>query len=159
MKTITLIFITTLIFSCQTKHKPGKLSFEANIDKWEKRGEIDVLNVKTSLVNTTSDTITYISLSCAWENAYTIDYNDLVIFPSICNKKENAPVLIKLPPGKEDARELSLTSKKRVDQLRNMKFRIGFNLVSAKEQDDLGDKASELRQMKNVIWSDVLKIK
>lgn len=160
MRSILLGFISMLIFSCdQTRREAGKLSFTVNIDKWEKIGELDVLNVKTTLLNTTSDTITYISLSCTWDNAYTIDYKDLIIFPSICNSNNNEPMLIKLPPGREDTRVLRLTSQKRIDQLRNMKFRIGFNLVTAKDHDNLGDKASELRQMKNVIWSDVLEIK
>ena len=164
MRSILLALVTMLIFSCdQTKVASGKLSFIATIDKWEKFRELDILSVKTVLSNTTPDTITYVNMACSWEEAYTTDYKDLIIFPSIiifpglCDT--NAPVLIKIAPGESDARVLQLTSKKRIDQLRNMKFRVGFKLIPAKDYDNLGDKASGLRETKNVMWSNILQMK
>jgi hypothetical protein len=68
-------------------------------------------------------------------------------------------MLIKIHPGKTDERILNLTSKKKLDQLRNIKFRIGFNFVIAKDYKEMFDKASELKEMKNVIWSDTLQLK
>jgi hypothetical protein len=159
MKTIILTFISLLFFSCGQigKNKTGKLLFSAQIDKWEKLGDVDLLQIKTVLSNTTTDTVTYVSMLCSWEDAYTIDNNDLTIFPSLCER--NAPMLIKIHPGKTDERILNLTSKKKLDQLRNIKFRIGFNFVIAKDYKEMFDKASELKEMKNVIWSDTLQLK
>ena len=159
MRLILLTFVGVMICSCGhiEKKEAGKFLFSAQIDRWTKEGSFDFLLIKTTLTNKTPDTVKYVSMSCSWQDPYTTDTGELSILVSPCDR--NVPKLIQIPPDKSEETILSLTSKKSIDQLQNIKFRIGFNLVTAKDQNEMFSKVSDLNKMKNVIWSDTLQLK
>jgi hypothetical protein len=131
---LRLAVIGSIIFlSCSNQKddraKEGKLIFSAQVDNWIKEGDINYLLVRTSLTNSSPDTVTYITMSCSWQDVYTTDTKDLVISVNECDK--NVPHLIKIPPhGRQDT-DLKLKSEKSISQLTNLHFRLGLNLVTA----------------------------
>jgi len=158
---LRLIIIGSIIFlSCSNQKddraKESKLIFSAQVDKWIKEGDVNYLLVRTSLTNSSSDTVTYITMSCSWQDVYTIDTKDLVISVNECDK--NVPHLSKIPPRSRQDTDLKLKSEKSISRLTNMHFRLGFNLVTAKDYNEMFEKVSQLTEMKNVIWSNALKL-
>ncbi|POS00635.1 hypothetical protein Q361_1398 [Flavobacterium croceum DSM 17960] len=149
---------STVFLSCS--HKSGEkdeMTLSARINNWEKDGDINYLLIKTSLTNSLSDTVTYISMSCSWQDSYTTDTKDLFISVNECDK--NVPQLIKIPPHSRRDTVIKLTTKKNIRQLTGLRFRIGFNFIRAKNNNEMFSKVSQLPKMNNVIWSDTLELK
>jgi len=96
-------------------------------------------------------------MSCSWQDPYTTDTKDLSISVNECDK--NVPRLIKIPPHSTQNTVIKLTTQKNSRQLTGLQFRIGFNLVTAKNYDEMFSKVSQLTKLNNVIWSDTLKLK
>ena len=139
------------------KGKEGKLMFSAQVDNWKREVGINYLSIRTSLINSLSDTVTYISMSCSWQAPYTTDTKDLFVYLNECNK--NVPRLIKIPPHSRQDTVIKLTSKKSISQLTGLQFRVGFNLITAKDYAEMFSKVSQLTKMNNIIWSETLKLK
>lgn len=160
MKTFIAVTIiwSTIIFSCShPKEGKEKMILSAQVGSWEKDGDINYLPIKTSLTNSLSDTVTYISMSCSWQDSYTTDTKDLFISVNECDK--NVPQLIKIPPDSRRDTIIKLTTKKNIRQLTGLRFRIGFNFIRAKNNNEMFSKVSQLTKMNNVIWSDTLEVK
>jgi hypothetical protein len=156
-----VVIVSIIISSCSNekhdKAKEGLLILSARVDNWKMEGNINYLFIKTSLTNSTTDTVTYIRMSCSWQDSYTTDTKDLLVYVNECNK--NVPQLIKIPPHSRQETILKLTSAKTISQLAGLEFRVGFNLVTAKDYDEMFSKVSQLTNMENVIWSEMLTLK
>ena len=122
----------------------------------EKPLDITHLSVKITLTNNTDDTLGFVRMSCSWEDAYILDTKKIFISPGLCDK--NFPKLIRILPHQKDERSLSVTPSN-TSGLLGTKFRVGFNLVTVKNEREAMDKVAELRKMNNIIWSDTLQIK
>jgi hypothetical protein len=161
-KSLALIMIglLTLLFSFAEKNKTDakhkQLVFTAQVGNWSKENNINVLSVNTTLTNNSPDTISYITMSCSWQEIYTTDTRKLGVDQSACGK--NIPKLIKIPPHQKEEARLLLWTKGTPGQVQGLKFRIGVNLVIAKNYTEMFSKWEELGKMKNVIWSDTLKV-
>lgn len=158
---IRLIFIGSSIFALYSfqknyNDKTEQLTFRAVVDRWETIADVNYLLIKTTLTNFSSDTVAYITMSCSWQEAYATDTKDLVVVINECVK--NVHELIKIPPKSRRDTVLKLISQKSRRELKGLQFRVGFNFVSARNYDEMFSKASQLTEMKNVIWSDTLKL-
>lgn len=112
------------------------------------------LLIKITLTNTSSDTVPYLGIICPWQNDYVIDTRYIRLTAETCN--ENIPVLIKIPPHGHENRTLNLISLNTINQLNNLKFRVGFKFVPAIIADD----AKKLfKRSKNILWSNIMCLK
>lgn len=151
----------TILLSCNTKqnntYEKGELNISAIIDSIKTKENLSYIFVTAKLTNPSFDTLRYITMSCSWQDPFTTDMKDLVIRGEDCNK--NVPKLQEVLPLKSNEYSLQLTSKQTIVELKNKGFRIGFNWVTAKDFDEMFLKLPQLREMKNVVWSDTLRIR
>lgn len=135
----------------------GTLSFSLPLEDYElivkkpktsKVGQQTLWELPVTLINNTKDTLHYRSMSCSWQDIYTIDSKDLTIEPAICDK--NVPVVISLAPGQGRTVELRLLSNAAASQPVN--FRVGINILkNSKAGDNNLDNTKEL-----LVWSNLI---
>jgi len=120
----------------------------AEIEKQNKKPNSDPLLIKVALTNNSSDTFSYASMSCSWQDFYFTNVAGLTIAVEVCNS--NHPVLIKIAPHKSEVRTLCLLPQN-YKELYNMKFKIGVKLL-------LTQTYKEIHHLKNhiIIWSNEL---
>jgi hypothetical protein len=95
-------------------------------------------------------------MSCSWQDVYTTNTKDLRIIG--CNCDKNIPVVVKLPPHCKRETLITCASTKSIHQLKALKCSIGFNFVDAGNGQELIAQSAALTAMKNVIWSDTLRL-
>ncbi|WP_334125403.1 hypothetical protein [Empedobacter brevis] len=107
--------------------------------------------IPTTLKNNSNDTLKYFSMSCSWEEFYSVDNKKLEIEPKSCDK--NIPKILTLAPGKESTVEIKLIINKTIDEPK-IKFKIGFNLMKVDNGKTIFDyDYKEEQKKKNIIWS------
>lgn len=152
---LTIFSLTISLFCFSQKiDRKESLSLAVKLDDSTKGYNKNLLMAKTTLTNSSSDTITYITMSCSWQDSYTTDSKDLFVEVNECDK--NVPELIRIPPHSSHSTILKLMSNTNINQLKGLQFRVGFNLVTAKDYDEMNLKLWQLTQMQNVVWSDPL---
>ena len=155
-----LISCTLLFLSCSSKNASTDdlqlLSLSTQMGSWKSVPPQRFVSVITTLTNNTSDTLRYVSMSCSWQDAFIIDTKKLNIYPVECDK--NVPELIAIPPYGQEQKALAVVTEKSMEELRNIKFRIGFNWLAAKDYNEVFEKVEQMNDMTNVVWSDPLKI-
>ena len=147
----------SIIFCSSQKINSDNLIFAAQIDSWTTEGNINYLLVNTTLTNTSSDTVKYVSMSCSWQDVYSTDTRDLIIYVNVCDK--NVPQIIDIPPHDKRDILLKLSCTKSINQLQGLKFKIGFNFIAAENYDEMFSEVYQLTEMKNVIWSNTLRVR
>ena len=144
-----------LVFSCSSKKAVAEtmqpLSLSAQVGSWKTVPPKRYVSVITTLTNNTSDTLRFIIMSCSWQDAYAVDTKELSIYPVNCDK--NIPELLAIPPHGQEQRALVLETEKSVEELQKVKFRVGFNGLTAKGPAEVFEKVDQLRDMRNVVWS------
>lgn len=119
--------------------------------KWVKENKQTYLIIPTTLTNNSNDTLKYYSMSCSWQEFYSIDNDRLQIVRNDCLK--NAPIILILAPKQSTTVKIRLVKTKSTD-VSLIKFRIGFNLMQANNSNKKFDyNEEEQRKKKNVIWS------
>jgi hypothetical protein len=110
--------------------------------------------VLTTLTNASNDSLKYFSMSCSWQDFYSVDNKNLTIETSLCNK--NIPVILSLPPNtcRRERLRLFTNEPKRNS---NIRFKIGMNIMQASSSPFEFDPKEELKK-KNVIWSNTIKM-
>jgi hypothetical protein len=165
---LTLLLTFSFIYNIADNNSPrqcislNKISppvFSAQFTGWKmKKNNSSVLSIKTTLSNNSADTLSFMSMSNAWIDSYTTDTSSLVIDASYWTM--DVPVLIKIAPDKSVERDLNIVTFINYTKLHTLKFRIGFHLVNNAKtqsmQQDFMLMEQELKNMKNVIWSDTL---
>jgi hypothetical protein len=136
--------------------KNDLLAISAQVDSSITQAHLTSVFVTTKITNESSDTIRYLSMSCSWQDPYTIDGKELVVQRAECDK--NVPQLVEVPPLGVIQVVLHLCSSKTIDELKQAPFRIGFNCVTARDSDEMFLNLSQLRDMKNVVWSDTMRV-
>lgn len=163
IRTLFTLMLVNSFLSChsqQNNHK-GKMNNKptlmAEIDDWKMENKNTYLVIKTTLTNNSADTISYMSMSCSWQELYWTDTKQLAIVINECG--ENGAVLIKIAPYSKEINTLELMTQKNTTELNNLKFKIGFNFITAHHHDRLSTKVMQLEKMENVIWSNTLQLK
>lgn len=124
----------------------SKPLFDAQAVRWEKKNGLNYLLVNTVLTNHSSDTLTFVSMSCSWQEFYATSDKRLSIDGVDCAK--NVPILIKIAPQKTYERLLKVLVPNGVI----VDFRLGFNLIRADSYQDIFYN-SKILNAKNWIWS------
>lgn len=151
---IFLFFLMSQLHAQKTKENDSaSLSFTAQIIN----NIHDTLLVKTILTNNSSDTLTFLSMSCSWEDPYITDSQQFYIEGSNCD--ENGPVLISLASHTTEERILKLLPKNKTVSSSPTTFKIGFHLVKANKSNYvyIYSQMKAFWDMNNVIWSNILK--
>jgi hypothetical protein len=160
---VRLIILIILISFCSFQKigsANNRLSLKAHLGSWSKEGNFNLLTVKITLKNNTSDTLRYLGMTCSWDMLYTLSTEKFIFEGFNCNS--NIPVLIKIPPHRKEEKELKLVAKNNPIEYHNFKFKIGFLFIDENSQIVMGqlltgDSVFVINKEK-IIWSDDLKI-
>jgi len=82
--------------------------------------------IPITLINKSKDTLNYFSMSCSWQDFYSIDNSKLQIEIAECDK--NVPTILTLPPGKSRTEKIRLFTNQNTN-LSGEKLKLGFNLI------------------------------
>ncbi len=120
----------------------------------KKQGEQTYWVIPTTLTNKSKDTLRYFSMSCSWQDFYSVDSRKLNIEPSLCEK--NIPTILTIAPGQSSMVHIRLIVSQTMDT-KEIKFKIGFNLIAAhKGQNPFDYDDKEGQKNKNIIWSNLI---
>lgn len=156
---MTKVFLTiaAFLFACLTFSqtvKNDKYILTIKIGKIEKQNDQTYWAVPVTLTNNSAETLKYFSMSCSWQDFYSIDNNKLQIETAWCEK--NVPIILVLAPRQVKTVELRLLITQTMDAS-EIKFKIGFNLMKASStQNPFDFNDEEESKKKNVIWSNVI---
>ena len=152
-----ILTIVVLLFNCVTFSQTSeKENYTLTIIK----GKVVEENKQTfwitlaTLTNNTKDTLKYYSMSCSWQDFYSVDNNTLEVKREGCDK--NIPTILKLAPGKSRTVNIKLLIKSSINTSK-IKFKIGFNLMKvSSNQRELDFDFKEREKKKNIIWSNII---
>jgi hypothetical protein len=157
---LRLLFLF-IIFSCSQKHTVVKeragLVFKAEIGNWHREEEYNYLSIKTILINNSPEPIKYVNMYCDSDIIYVIETKRLNIHFRDCDK--NSDKLHILPPYQNEQSVLEARTQEDTSKLIGEKFRVGFNYVKPRSNDDFASILDSLRNQKHLIWSDTVEIK
>jgi hypothetical protein len=155
---VILIFLVGISFSGISQVlkcvDPARIAFTAKISSIKNMDQGIYLSVETIIMNNSSDTLRYLSMSCSWANYYTIDERAIHLPTPQCS--EDTALLVKVAPHSNKKTTLRLISLMTTKQLHNISFKVGFKFLQA---CDTNRASKELRKSKNIIWSNSLIIK
>ena len=151
---LTIVF---LVFNCMAFSQPSK---KENYTLTIIKGKVTEENKQTfwitlaTLTNNTKDTLRYYSMSCSWQDFYSVDNNILQVKGQGCDK--NIPTILTLAPGQSRTVKIKLLIKSSVDTSK-IQFKIGFNLMKvSRTQREFDFDFKELEKKKNIIWSNII---
>jgi hypothetical protein len=108
----------------------------------------------TTLTNNTKDTLKYYSMSCSWQDFYSVDSKELQVDGQDCDK--NIPIILTLAPGESKTVEIRLLMDQTI-YASEIKFKIGFNLMKVSStQKEFDFDFNEQQKKKNIIWSNII---
>ena len=150
--TLAVLHFNNVTFSQTSKGTDYTLT----ITKWKvlKENKQTFWVTPTTLTNNTKDTLRYFSMSCSWQDFYSVDNRKLQVEGTPCDK--NIPTILTLAPGQSRTVEIRLLISQTMDAS-EIKFKIGFNLMkvsATKKSHDFDFK--EEQKKKNIIWSNVI---
>jgi len=142
-------------------------TFTVQLDGWHGTKQFLInsslcMYVKTIITNNSSDTLSYLTMSCSWEEFYIIDSKELSLPMKSCD--ENGLTLMQIPPHKTIEKLLLLRSSKNKNQLHNTKFKIGFkfykvNYNNIKNMNSYPDIYTYFTKKNEIIlWSNTLEL-
>ena len=149
---ITFFLFNTVTFSQTAK----KANYTLTIIKGKviKENKQTFWVTPTTLTNKTSDTLRYFSMSCSWQDFYSVDNNKLQVEGTPCDK--NIPKILTLGPGQSRTVEIRLLISQTMDAS-EIKFKIGLNLMKASSTQKTFDfDFKEENKKKNIIWSNII---
>jgi hypothetical protein len=120
--------ISVFSFSVSQKTNKQEIHFTAAIDKWDTTNNVNHLIIKARLTNNSSDTFSYVVMSCYYPFFYNTYPNILSQEGEDCNK--NIPTVVRVPPYKNIETVMTLPITKDINQMRDSSFRIGIELIS-----------------------------
>lgn len=156
---MTKILLTTVILlfaNSSFSQTEKKADYKLTITKGKvvKENKQTFWVTPTTLTNNTKDTLKYFSMSCSWQDFYSVDNSKLVVEDTPCDK--NIPTILTLTPGQSKTVEIRLLISQTMDSSK-IKFRIGFNLMKlVKNQKVYEFDFKEEKKKKNVIWSNII---
>ena len=144
---ITFISFNYLAFSQRIKKENYTLTIIK--EKITLENEQKVLIIPITFTNNTKNLLKYYSMSCSWEDFYSVDNKELQVNRQDCDK--NIPIILTLTPGESKIVEIKLLMSKIIDTS-EIKFKIGFNLMKVSSSKKEFDFYEHLKK-KNIIWS------
>ena len=120
------------------------------------RGKCKVFNVPVKLSNISNDTLRYLSMSCSWDESFSIDNKNLNILVWGCDK--NVPVDKLVLPHNSVVYNIPVLTDGTIE---SNKFRIGMNLliVNKKNKRFTWDLILSDYKTKNLIWSNPVTVR
>lgn len=107
-----------------------------------------------TLTNNTKDTLKYYSMSCSWQDFYSVDSKELQVDGQDCDK--NIPIILTLAPGESKTVEIRLLMDQTI-YASEIKFKIGFDLMKVSStQKEFDFDFNEQQKKKNIIWSNII---
>ncbi len=157
-----LFLFSLLFFICCEQKPPLKkermgLLFKAALGSWHNSDGYNYLSIKTSLINNTPDTVRYVNMYCDSDRIYVIDTKKLNIHWIECNK--NFPEIHILFPYQIETSGIESRTQEDTNNLKGIKFRVGINYISARNNEEAVQKFDSLGNQKHLLWSDTLEIK
>jgi len=150
--TLIVLLLSSVTFSQTTKRESYTLTITKG--KVIKESKQTFWVTPTTLTNNTKDTLKYFSMSCSWQDFYSVDNNKLQIEGTLCDK--NIPEILILAPGQSKTVEIRLLINQTMDTS-EVKFKIGFNLMKVSSTQKTFDfDYKEESKKKNVIWSNII---
>jgi len=152
--TLTVLLFNGVVFSQSTKGTDYTLTITKGGFIKEDEDNQTYFVTPATLTNNTKDTLRYFSMSCNWQDFYSVDNNQLQIQGIDCNK--NIPLILTLAPGQSKTVELRLLVSPTMDSSKS-NFKIGFNLMKASaNQKAFSYDFKEGQEKKNMIWSNTI---
>jgi hypothetical protein len=145
------LFLPFSLLSPAKRTNVGLYQFHIEKGAFEKEHGQTYWVIPTTLTNHSNDTLKYYSMSCSWQDFYSVDNRKLQVETSICSK--NMPVVLQLAPHQSKTTSLRLIIPQTLDAT-VIRFKIGFNLIKPQANDAF---VSNLRKKKeNVLWSNTV---
>lgn len=154
-KTLTILTILFLIICGQIRSQTNRnKDYQLVIEKGKavKIEKQTFWEIPTTLTNKTKDTLKYFSMSCSWQDFYSVDNKKLQVEPVACDK--NFPITLTLAPNQSRKVIVRLLISQTMDASQ-INFKIGFNLMQIKSSTDKYDFKEQIK-MKNMVWSNVI---
>lgn len=152
-----ILTISVLLFNCLTFSQTAK---KENYTLTIKKGKVieenkqRFLMTPATLTNNTKDTLKYYSMSCSWQDFYSVDSKELQVDGQDCDK--NIPIILTLAPGESKTVEIRLLMDQTI-YASEIKFKIGFNLMKVSStQKEFDFDFNEQQKKKNIIWSNII---
>ena len=120
---------------------------------------INVIHIVATIYNPTKDTVRFGSMTCSYEDFFTVD-NDVYSIQSRYDCYSNFPNVISLPPNSKTDRFIMIKYNKSDTSSKREKFRIGMFYLKYYENATL-DSATKFYQnrfQQKAIWSNELNI-
>ncbi len=150
--TIAVLLFSNVTFSQTTKE--ANYTFTIIKGKVLKVDKQTFWVIPTTLTNNTKDTLRYFSMSCSWQDFYSVDNNKLQVEGTACDK--NIPTILILAPGQSRTVEIRLLISQIMDTS-EIKFSIGLNLMKASStQKTFEFDFKEEQEKRSVIWSNII---
>jgi hypothetical protein len=152
--TLTILLSHSDLFSQVTKGENYTLTItKGGFIKEDDDNQTYFITLAT-FTNNTKDTLRYFSMSCSWQDFYSVDNNKLQFQGIDCDN--NAPIILTLAPGQSRTVKLRLLVSNSMDSS-NSNFKIGFNLMKASaNQRAFSYDFKEGQKKKNIIWSNTI---
>lgn len=158
-------FIASLLFiSCNqnVKHVPKQSEFEltANLGGIEHLDTTQVIHIATTLFNPTNDTLSFVTMTCSYEDLFLTDTSIFKV-QSRYDCFKNSPIVNRIPPqGKIDQFIMIRPTSKDI-KIGDHKLRIGMYLLTPKKEDGFEGIAKQYEQRQNakIIWSNEIDLK
>lgn len=152
-----ILTISVLLFNCLTFSQTAKKAKQILTIKKGKVIEENkqrFLMTPATLTNNTKDTLKYYSMSCSWQDFYSVDSKELQVDGQDCDK--NIPIILTLAPGESKTVEIRLLMDQTI-YASEIKFKIGFNLMKVSStQKEFDFDFNEQQKKKNIIWSNII---
>lgn len=107
------------------------------------------------LYNRSSDTLSFLSMTCSWDDSWKVSSPNLNIIKNMCFS--NIPILIKLGPNESMLNYLPVRLLKPYQEMQDEKFVVGFNLVKA-DTVEFSKSIKALEETNNFFWGDTLQL-
>jgi hypothetical protein len=152
-----ILTIAVLLFNCLTFSQTAKkenCALTIIKGKVIKENKQRFLIIPTTLTNNTKETLKYYSMSCSWQDFYSVDSKELVVDGQDCDK--NIPIILTLAPEESKTVEIRLLMNRTIDGS-EIKFKIGFNLMKVSStQKEFDFDFNEQQKKRNIIWSNII---
>jgi hypothetical protein len=152
--TCLILVITSCIDMNKDKSQAG-FSVTATLGGVYKIDTSEIVYIVGKLHNHSADTLSFLSMTCSWDDSWKISSPNLNIVKNLCFS--NIPILVKLGPNESMLNYLPARLLKPYEDIKDEKFVVGFNLVKA-DTVEFSRSIKDLEGIKNFFWADSLQL-
>ena len=156
MWTITRLGILLVICGSFTFNNKGSAKLKINISLQSRLDR--QLAVKVILINNTPDTVIYQSMSCSWCDYYITNTPDVSLSSDYFACDKNIPLKVKILPYSKEEKIISYLLADKIPETTVVSFKIGFNYIPVKENENISLFNWHPPAKRNYIWSNSLSI-